>query len=190
MRPLHSIAALLFDLDGTLADTAAANFSAYAQALAEVGVAVDRTGFDAVAHGRNWRQFLPELLERGGSVADAAGVARRKQELYPKLIGGMRLNEPLLSLARTTRATLRTALVTTASRANVTAILQHHQLSDLFDLVITGDDVAEHKPHPEAYLAAASGIGVAPGTCLAFEDSDIGVAAAEAAGIAVVRVVL
>ncbi|MGI9089851.1 MAG: HAD family hydrolase [Gemmatimonadaceae bacterium] len=187
---MHSVLALLFDLDGTLADTAAANFAAYAQALGEVGVAVDRGTFDAAARGRSWRQFLPELIQNAGSSADPADVARRKQDLYPQLVAGLRLNQPLLALARTARATLRTALVTTASGANVRAILQQHQLGDLFDVVITGDDVTEHKPHPEAYLTAASQLGMAPADCLAFEDSDIGVAAAEAAGIPVVRVAL
>lgn len=187
---MDKVLALLFDLDGTLADTAAANFAAYAQALDEAGVVVDRAAFDVVAHGRNWRQFLPELLDRAGSRADPTDIARRKQECYPPLLGALRLNQPLLSLARTARATLRTALVTTASGANVRAILEQHQLGDLFDVVITGDDVAEHKPHPAAYLAAASRLSVAPANCVAFEDSDIGVAAAEAAGIPVVRVVL
>ena len=190
MRDTRGTAALLFDLDGTLADTAAANHAAYAAALAEVGVAVDRASFDLVAHGRNWRQFLPELLARSGSDADPAIIARRKQMLYPELLDAVRLNEPLLALADAVRDRLRTALVTTASGANVRAFLERRSLAPLFNVVVTGDDVAEHKPHPAAYLLATQRLGVLPAACIAFEDSDIGVAAAEAAGVPVVRVVL
>lgn len=184
------VAALLFDLDGTLADTAAANHAAYAQALAEVGVLVEPAAFQEAAHGRNWRQFLPELLRGAGVEADPAAVARRKQELYPEAVRGVRLNAPLLALAAAVRGPMRTALVTTASGANARALLERHALTLLFDVVITGDEVERHKPAPDAYLLAAARLGVTPGECLAFEDSDIGVASAEAAGVPVVRVVL
>jgi HAD superfamily hydrolase (TIGR01509 family) len=184
------VRALLFDLDGTLADTAAANHSAYAGALAEVGVRVDRTTFARVADGRNWRQFLPELLGAAGVEADPERIARRKAELYRETVGELRLNTPLLALAAAARRTMATALVTTASGANARAILDAHALHALFTAVVTGDDVTEHKPHPEAYLLAAARIGVEPGECVAFEDSDIGVTSARAAGVPVVRVAL
>jgi beta-phosphoglucomutase-like phosphatase (HAD superfamily) len=183
------VRALLFDLDGTLADTSRPNFEAYARALAEVGVRVDEPAFTRVAHGRNWRQFLPELLEQAGVAADPSVIARRKTELYAEAIGSLRLNAPLLALAASSRATMALALVTTASGATVRAILQRHALTDLFAVVVTGDDVREHKPHPEAYLQAAERLGVAPEACLAFEDSDIGLASARAAGVPVVQVI-
>ncbi len=144
--------------------------------------------FDAVAAGRNWRQFLPELLARAGVAADPATVARRKGELYPEMIGALRLNEPLLALAASCRATMRTALVTTASGLNARAIVDRYALAALFDVIVTGDDVASHKPSPEAYLRAVAHLDVPAGECLAFEDSDIGVASARSAGVAVVRI--
>ena len=83
----------------------------------------------------------------------------------------------------------KTALVTTASGSNVKAILDYHGLAGLFDIIVTGDDVTRHKPDPEAYLLACRGLNLLPAHCIAFEDSDIGVASAEAAGVAVIRVV-
>lgn len=178
--------ALLVDLDGTLVDTADANFAAYAEALGEVGVAVDRAVFDQVATGRHWCQFLPVLL--GDSGADPAGIAARKQDIYPALAARTRPNHALLDLVVAARATHRLGLVTSASRPSVTAVLAAHGLETLFDTIVTGSDVAEPKPSPEPYLLAAARLGVRPDRCLAVEDSDVGIESARRAGMAVLRV--
>jgi HAD superfamily hydrolase (TIGR01509 family) len=123
------------------------------------------------------------------SVAPEA-VAERKKQVYPGLLPGVRLNEPLLQLLRSCRGWMRTALVTTASRSNVDALLQVHGLVSLFDSVVTGDDVAQHKPHPAAYELALQKLALSPEVCVAFEDSDIGEASARAAGVKVIRVSL
>lgn len=179
-------AALLFDLDGTFVDTADANYAAYAQALAEAGITVDRPTFDKVATGRHRTHFLPILA--AGHTADLDAVARRKQELYPGFADLTRVNPALLGLARAVQGRLRLALVTTASWSSVTAVLDAHGLAGLFDVVVTGDDVAAPKPDPEAYRLAADRLGLSPAACLAFEDSDAGVRSAEAAGMTVLRV--
>jgi len=187
---MRKVRALLFDLDGTLADTAEANYLAYAAALAEASVAVDRETFVRVAHGRNWREFLPGIVADQSSAADPAQIAARKRMLYPEHIRALRLNEGLLSLAQSVRPAQLTGLVTTASRTSVEAIFHHHGLAPLFDVVITGDDVEHHKPHPAAYRLALDKLGVDAAESLAFEDSDIGEQSARAAGMAVIRVTL
>ena len=173
-------AAILVDLDGTLVDTRAANRAAYAQALAEIGVAVAPERWDALAEGRNWRQFLPALLD--GADAEPEAVAARMAELYPAALSRSRLNRALTERIRAGRPGWRTALVTTASAANAHAVLRHHGVDDLFDLIVTGSDVARHKPAPDAYVLAAERLGVRPADCLVFEDSEIGLAAAAAFG--------
>jgi beta-phosphoglucomutase len=181
--------ALLVDLDGTLIDSADANHSAYARALSEVGVVIEPSELARRAEGRQWRAFLPELLADAGVECDPGEIARRKGELYRETIGTLHVNGPLLALAASVRPAMKTVLVTTASAANVAAILNHFGLRDAFDFVVTGDDVSRHKPDPEAYHLALARLGLDAGECLAFEDSDVGVASAAAAGIAVVRVV-
>lgn len=183
---MNAVAALLIDLDGTLVDTAEANYHAYATALGEVGAHVERAEFDRVAQGRNWRQFLPPML--AGFAVKPEQVAARKAELYPGCLHLTVMNQGVARLVALSRPACRTALVTTASRPNVDAILHYHGLSGLFDLVITGSDVSRHKPDPEAYCLAASRLGVTPQSCLVIEDSDIGVASALAFGAAVIRV--
>ncbi len=179
-------AALLVDLDGTLVDTAEANYHAYAAALEEVGVQVGRSEFDQVAQGRNWRQFLPSML--ANVTAPPEKVAARKAELYPGCLRFTVLNQGVARLVALSRPAWATALVTTASRPNVDAILEYHDLAGLFDVIVTGSDVVRHKPDPEAYCLAAGWLGVAPQSCVVIEDSDIGVASARAFGAAIIRV--
>lgn len=187
--PTSAAAAFLFDLDGTLVYTAAANYAAYARALREVGVHVERAAFEAIADGRKWRDFLPAILDDAGSAADPSRIAARKTALYPEHMSETRVNAALVALLRALRSTpLRTALVTTASAANVRLVLDAHGLHDLFDVVVTGDDVSVHKPDPAAYRLAAARLAIATDTCVAFEDSDAGVASATAAGIPVIQV--
>ena len=127
---MQDLAALLFDLDGTLADTATANAAAYTQALAEAGVYLDIDHVRTRAHGRNWRQFLPELLHEVGVDADPAVLAARKRDIYAIQAGNIPLNYGLLRLAQISRPLLRIGLVTTASRANARAILEAHGVVD------------------------------------------------------------
>jgi len=185
---MHRIKALLFDLDGTLVDSADANHAAYSRALYEFGVRIAPDEVARAAMGRQWRDFLPPLLREAGVGSDPAAVARRKGELYREMLGEIRVNYALLSLAASVRPAMRTVLVTTASAESVHAILHHFDLNNCFDLVITGDDVTRHKPDPEAYRIALESLQLESAECLAFEDSDVGVTSAEAAGIAVVRV--
>jgi beta-phosphoglucomutase len=180
--------ALLVDLDGTLADTEAANATAYAEALAEVGVRIDVAELARRAHGRHWSQFLPDMLAEAGSVSAPEAVAVRKRQIYETRLPQIRINRALAGLIALVRPICSTALVTTAASATVTALLQCHGLDDHFDVVVTGDDVEFRKPHPEAYLKAAQLLGVAPQDCLAFEDSDVGVASARDAGTSIIRV--
>jgi len=181
----------MVDLDGTLARTADANWLAYGAALKEVGVVISRSRFDAGVQGRNWREFLPEMLAESGVDADPAGVAQRKTELYRAMLGDVAINKPLVRLVENCREfmQMRTALVTSASRASVMALLKTHTLVELFDVVITGDDVKRHKPDPEAYVLAATHLGVKPDECLVYEDAEVGVASATAFGAHVIRVI-
>ncbi len=186
---MSRVLALMVDMDGTLVDTAEANFLAYCEALGEAGVTVTRAAFDQVAEGRNWRQFLPVLME-GATDAQIAAVASRKARLYPAKLDRSRVNHALVRLIESGRPGWRTALVTTASRANVDAVLGQHRLTDLFDTIVTGTDVTRHKPSPDAYHLAAERLAVSPADCLIFEDSDPGVASAVAFGGAYIRISL
>jgi HAD superfamily hydrolase (TIGR01509 family) len=174
---MSGVKALLVDLDGTLVDTADANFAAYREALQSVGVELEWTWWSNHAFGKNWRQFLPELLRSVPGVP-AEEVAKRKAALYPKYVDRTVVNEALVRLIRLLRPNVRTALVTAASSSAVELLLSTHGLEELFDEIVTGDDVSEHKPSPLAFVSAAQRLGVSSKQCLVIEDSSVGAAAA------------
>ncbi len=186
---MKQLRAYLVDFDGTLADTGSANYQAYSSALLEAGISFSREQFDKVAFGRNWRQFLPLILEQHGSSADPAAITARKVELYRSAAARVDFNEALLFLLKGRPSDVRAALVTAASAENVRSVFEsRRELQALFDVIITGDDVSRHKPDPQGYAMAAQSLGVAPENCLVFEDSDIGVAAGQAFGARVLRI--
>jgi HAD superfamily hydrolase (TIGR01509 family) len=179
-------AALLFDLDGTLADTREANYRSYRDSLAESGRDCPRAHFDR-HFGGHWRDFLSVFA----ATADPGALARlhrRKQELYPLHLGAVRLNHRLVAILHAARGRQRTGLVTTASRANVELLLGHFDLGDRFDAIVTGDDVARAKPAPDGYLRCLQALQASAAASTAYEDSAVGIAAARAAGLRVVVV--
>jgi beta-phosphoglucomutase len=179
---------LLFDLDGTLVDTAAANNRAYAAALAEAGITVEPDAIATAAAGRHWSEFLPGLLVGADRDIEAATVASRKGELYRAMLGETRLNATLVAFAASCRPATRTAIVTTASAASVDALLRQHEITELFDVIVVGEDVVRRKPDPEAYQLALARLGLVADECLAFEDSEVGIRSARAAELTVIRV--
>jgi len=183
------ITCLLFDLDGTLFDSTAANVAAYAAAFKDVGVT-----FDATAYKRLFGLRFDEMMAAIAPDMDAATrqkIKPLKAGYYEANFDLVRQNTGLLALLRSCRAHYKTALVTTAARRNVTSLLRHFAVEEtLFDVIITGDEVTHGKPDPECYLAAIKALGVPAEQCCVFEDSDIGITAARAAGADVIRVQL
>jgi HAD superfamily hydrolase (TIGR01509 family) len=140
--------------------------------------------------GRNWREFLPEILKESGVDADAESIAMRKTEIYRTSLLTIEINQALVSLLKHSKSNgLKIGLVTSASSASVQRILHAHGLRSLFEVIITGDDVRHHKPHPEPYARAAEDLGVPPESCLVFEDSEVGIISASQAGAQVVQLV-
>ncbi|WP_163867637.1 HAD family hydrolase [Myxococcus eversor] len=180
------IRCMLFDLDGTLLFTEEANFVAYQRAFAEADFVLERQ-----AYQRAFGLRFDAMVRAVGANLDedaARRVREAKARFYPESFDQVRPNLPLIGLLRSVRSYHATGLVTTAATANARALLQHFDLANLFDVTVFGEDVERPKPEPEGYLHAARRLDVPPAQCLAFEDSDSGVAAAERAGMAVVRI--
>jgi beta-phosphoglucomutase len=189
MRRTSAPAAFISDLDGTLVDTRDANAVAYEQAFGEVGVPFDRHRY-LDAFGLRFDAMMAVLAP--GLPADVVHrIADAKRRRYAGVVAGMRVNEGLVRVLEFARSSGgRTALATTARRSNVEAVLDGLGLAQLFDVVITAEDVANGKPAPDCYLAAAEALACSPADCVVFEDSAVGIAAATAAGCSTVRVTL
>lgn len=168
----------LVDLDGTLIDTFLPNFYSYREALQEFGINVEEDYFRERCFGHSYKDFLPALSEE----IDIGIVHERKTQLYSKNIHLAKPNAHLISILKAIRPDYYISLVTTASRENVEMVLDTFDLLDLFDYLVTQEDVKRNKPDPEAYNIAIDYFGVNRENCIVFEDSETGRLAAKNAG--------
>ena len=180
--------ALLFDLDGTLAETDSLHLPTWADALRPHGVEIDEHFFRQNISGRSnakiVRDLLPDLSAedaRDLTGAQESSFRERAHELEP-LPGLMDFME------EGRRRGLSLALVTNAPRENVEAVLLALELREVFDEVVLSDEVGNVKPDPAPYREALERLGVAPAEALAFEDSTSGIASAVGAGIPTVGI--
>jgi beta-phosphoglucomutase len=181
------IRGFFFDLDGTLVDTHRANFEAYRQAVKDVsGIEITLDDFGR-SIGYAAKTFLPWFAP-GLSDGAYRKIHDLKTDYYKNLTHLTTLNKRLIGLIEEVKSDAQLVLVTTARRQNAQAILEHHNLRDMFDCIITQEDVLQQKPAPDAYNLALQKTGLPPSEVLAFEDSLSGQKAAEAAGIAVVAI--
>lgn len=178
---MSEIKGLFFDLDGTLVDTIEANIKAYTYAAKKVGHTLDQKEL-ASTFGMRSDQFLKKLL-KDISEEDIKAIQKIKAESYKDFSHLITPNHILIDFLRTLKPDHITVLVTTASRSNVNLVLKIAGIENLFDFVITGDDVTNPKPHPEAYLKALELTGLSTEKVLAFEDSQTGLKSAESANL-------
>jgi HAD superfamily hydrolase (TIGR01509 family) len=180
--------ALLFDLDGTLAETDSLHLPTWVDVLRTHGIEVDEGFYKERISGRSNSKIVQDLLpnlsaEDGRKLADLkeASFRERAHELepLPGLLDFMREGKDRgLSLA----------LVTNAPEENVEAILLALELNAFFDEVVLSEEVGPVKPDPAPYKAALVKLDVFPGEALAFEDSTSGIASSVAAGISTVGI--
>ena len=195
--------ALLWDVDGTLAETEHdGHLVAFNQAFAQLGVPwrwSEQRYAELLAITGGRERLLHDLRRQPWAPVDAdarAALAERvhalKNERYARIVagGGIPLRDGVRALFDDcTQAGVAMAIVTTTSRANLHALLAAHLGSGWparFAVVVCGEDVARKKPDPQAYLLALGALGLAAHDTLAIEDAPAGVAAARAAGIPVV----
>ena len=196
------IRALLWDVDGTLAETERDGHRvAFNLAFEALGLP---WRWDESHYGRLLRiaggreRLLADMASRPQApvaAAERAALAgelhRRKNGFYARRVadGAVQLRAGVRELVEEAAAAgVHQALVTTTSRANAQALLAHHfgdRAPQLFSVLVCGEDVAAKKPHPEAYERALARLALKPLEALAIEDAPGGVAAAQAAGVPV-----
>jgi len=184
--------AVIFDLDGVIADTATVHHAAWKKLAGEIGLPFD----DAVGErlkGVDRRASLEILLEqspRPYSEAEKEALAARKNDYYRQQIEhfgpGNLLPGARAAVASVHRAGLKTALAS-ASR-NAPLLLERLGIAGLFDYVVDAGRIRHAKPDPEIFLAAAAGLGLAPADCLGVEDAAAGIASIHAAGMAAIGI--
>ena len=185
--PPGPFSAYLFDCDGTVVDSMPLHAVAWKQALAEWNCAFDESMFYA-SGGKPIREIVASLNEEYGLDMPIETVARRKEELYIELLPQLKPVPEVLEHVDAQYGRIPFAVVSGSTRESVLASLGVLKLLDRFETLVCAGDYKNSKPHPEAFLMAAARLGVAPEMCLVFEDTDLGIQAATAAGMASVKI--
>lgn len=175
--------AILFDLDGTLANTDYIHFTVWQEILAEYGIKCDRFFFEKNISGNTNEQLiakiLPQLSPQEGSqlAIDKEAQYRARATTLQPMPGLERLLQLIDSVP------LKTAVVTNAPKKNAVYTLEVLNLTKTFPIVVLAEDAPPGKPDPAPYLLALEKVGVKAEKAIAFEDSPTGIQAAVAAGI-------
>ena len=185
--------ALIFDVDGVVADTETLNARASVLMFSELyGVQVRPEDFRPFV-GTGDERYVEGVAEKYGVSIDTPAAVERRKENFFKLLQDSPLPAmpgvlPLVQAAREAPE-VRLAIATSGNKNKQFPVILGTGLKlDWFDAVITGDDVTRKKPDPQIYLVTAERLGVAPARCVVFEDAPAGVEAAKAAGMICVAV--
>lgn len=179
-------AGIIFDLDGVICSTDEYHFRAWKALADRLGIPFDREDNNR-QRGVSRMESLEILLEKSDkaySMEEKLAFAQEKNELYRTLLGAMSPAD-LSPEVKNTLCALRAKglkLAIGSSSKNTPFILERIGLGDFFDAVADGNCITHSKPHPEVFLKAAEGIGLAPDVCLVVEDAKAGVEAAVAGG--------
>jgi beta-phosphoglucomutase family hydrolase len=180
----------IWDIDGTLVDTAELHFDAWKKVCAELGRPFTRADF-AATFGRRNPEILHELFDKRFTAAEVDKIGFHKEELYRHaalekgitLLPGVR---PLLKGLR--QAGFRQAVGSSAPRQNVDLILKLTETASFFSGISAMEDTQRGKPDPQVFLIAAEHIGMSPARCVVFEDAVAGIQAARAGGMRAIAV--
>jgi beta-phosphoglucomutase len=182
--------AVLWDLDGTLVDSAEFHWLSWRDTMAAEGISITYQQF-LDSFGQKNDRILPGWL---GPAADPDRIRRvgdAKEAEYRRLAGVHGLT-PLpgagMWVRRLRAQGWQQAIASSAPRANVGVMLQALALDGMFDAIVSAEDVTKGKPDPQVFLAAAERLGIPPGRCIVVEDAAVGVEAARAAGMKCVGV--
>jgi beta-phosphoglucomutase family hydrolase len=185
--PAGKFGAYLFDCDGTVVDSMPLHYVAWSKVLAEWGCEFEEKIFYSLG-GMPVREIIATLNQKHGLSMPVEVVARRKESLYFELLPQLKTVPEVLEHVEEARGRIPCAVVSGSTRESVVASLEALKLSDRFETLVCAGDYKRGKPDPEAFLIAAERLGVKPGGCLVFEDTDMGIEAASAAGMASVKV--
>jgi beta-phosphoglucomutase-like phosphatase (HAD superfamily) len=185
--PLGRFEAYLFDCDGTIVDSMPLHYIAWKKALAEWNCTFDEQLFYAWG-GTPTAEIISLLNKRQGLSMPIEVVATRKEDLYLERVSQLKAIPEVVEHIEAQFGRIPFAVVSGNTRESVSASLHSVKLLNKFDVLVCAGDYMRGKPDPESYLLAAAKLGVAPESCLVFEDSDMGIHAADAAGMASVKI--
>ncbi len=179
--------AYLFDCDGTIVDSMPLHYIAWKKALGKYGCTFDEELFYAWG-GKPAIEIISDLNQMQGLNMAPECLAEYKENLYFAMLSELQPIHEVVEIINAEYGRIPFAVVSGGRLNSVTSSLTALGLMDRFETIVSAEDYINSKPAPDAYLLAASRLGVAPKDCLVFEDTEMGIQAATAAGMASVRV--
>ena len=180
--PEGDFRAYLFDCDGTIADSMPLHYKAWKKALAEYGCTYDEDMFYAWG-GKPVRKIIADLNEMHGLEMPVDVLAENKERLYHAQLPELQGIPEVVELIEAQHGRIPFAVVSGSRRQSVIGSLTALGLLNRFDVLVCAEDYKHGKPAPDAFLLGAQKLGVAPEHCLVFEDTELGIQAATAAGM-------
>jgi beta-phosphoglucomutase-like phosphatase (HAD superfamily) len=178
---------LIFDCDGTLADTMPLHWRAWQVISKRHQLSFPEDRFYSLG-GVPSRDILKMLGEEQKVALDPLAVAREKEAEYQPLIAQVEPINAVVGVAREHFGRVPMAVASGGTHQIIEQVLHHLGIRRLFNAVVTSEDVVNQKPAPDIFLEAARRIGVLPQFCRAYEDTDLGMQAIRAAGMEAVDV--
>jgi beta-phosphoglucomutase-like phosphatase (HAD superfamily) len=181
--PEGSFSAMVFDCDGTLVDTAPAHLRALQLALEPLDLTMSPEWYYprvGLAPDALMDEYEAQVAMRAVPRKD---ILERYDVVFQSTIPLIREVAVIAEIARAWHGRVPMAVASNGHRANVEATLAVTKLLPLFDFIVAAEDVERGKPEPDVFLEAARRMGVEPGRCVAFEDSNEGLEAARRAGM-------
>ena len=177
-----NVRGLIFDCDGTLADSMPPHYIAWSETLAQYGLVLNEDEFYSMG---GWPTVVvaKHLLDRAGLNHDPVAVMREKEARFQAILHTVEPIPVVVNVVRHFESTLPMAVASGGIGEICRQILGYVGLGETFEHVVTADDVTRHKPDPDIFLEAARRIGIAPEHCLVFEDAEPGLEAARRAGM-------
>ncbi len=186
--PPAGTAALIFDCDGTLADTMPIHFRAWTAMLARHGIPFSETRFYQLGGMPTSKIIRLVADESGVAVDDVDAMVHEKEQMFLEFLPEVRGIDVVMAIAASHRGRLPMAVASGGYRDVVRQTLEKIGVRDWFDTMVCAEDTPHHKPEPDVFLEAAHRLRVPPTKCVVFEDTDIGLEAANRAGMNAVDV--
>lgn len=187
MNPHFIPQGLVFDCDGTLADTMPLHWRAWQIVTRKHGLLFPEDRFYSLG-GVPSRDILKMLAEEQGVSLDHLAVAHEKENAYLPLMAQVEPIHAVVEVARAHYGKIPLAVASGGTQPIIVQVLEHLKIRHLFAAIVTSEMVAHQKPAPDIFLEAARRIGVDPTRCRGFEDTDLGMQAIRAAGMDAVDV--
>ncbi|WP_336514569.1 HAD family phosphatase [Pollutibacter soli] len=184
----RQIAAVIFDLDGTLVDNNAFHLKSWMKYISDLGIVITEEEYNANINGRTNHDAAEYIYKRSLTKEEGATFALEKEAVYREMYaphiapvpGLMELLEKLKQLE------IPMAIATSGIQPNIDFLFEHIPIKKYFSVIVNSAHIIKGKPDPEIYLKASALLDVRPYNCLVFEDAVVGIKSAKAAGMEVI----